>query len=109
MSAVVVAITPNDAENTAAIGTIGAMARTPARYVGSAGAGLALSAAAAILRITMRGPNLLLAHLAAVERLVEEEPERERRPSAAERLEAALGPETARELVTSLTRPPEPS
>jgi hypothetical protein len=74
--------------------------------VGAASAGVAMSGAAAILALTMRGPNLLLAHLAAVGRLVEDEPEKER-PSAAERLEAALGPDAARDLVARLTRTAE--
>jgi hypothetical protein len=53
----------------------------------------------------MRGPNLLLAHLEAVVRLVEPEPAAPPRPTAAERLEAALGPEAARDLLARLTPP----
>ena len=63
-----------------------------------------MSAARAILPITMRGPNLLLAHLESLSRLVEEAPEPTPGPSARERLEAELGPELAADLVASLAR-----
>jgi hypothetical protein len=68
---------------------------------------VALSAARAILPITMRGPDLLLAHLESLARLVDEQPEPVRRPSARERLEQELGLELARDLVASLS-PPAP-
>jgi hypothetical protein len=64
-----------------------------------------MSAARAILPITMRGPNLLLQHLESLARLLDEEPEPAPRPSARERLDAQLGPELARDLVASLSRP----
>jgi hypothetical protein len=83
----------------AAIGAIGAIARTPSRYVRAAGAGVALSAVSAILPITMRGSNLLLAHLEAVARLTAADPSRDRRPSARTRLERKLGPELSRTLL----------
>jgi hypothetical protein len=59
----------------------------------------------------MRGPNLLLAHLESMARLVAEEPEPSEPPRvpARERLEAELGPELARELVAALARPLPPS
>jgi hypothetical protein len=66
---------------------------------------VALSAARAILPITMRGPDLLLAHLESLARLVDDEPEPVPRASARERLEQELGPELARDLVSSLSRP----
>jgi hypothetical protein len=68
---------------------------------------VALSAARAILPITMRGPDLLLAHLESLARLVDEQPEPVPRPSARERLEQELGLELARDLVASLS-PPAP-
>jgi len=106
-----VARTPNDALKIAAIGAIGAMARTPSRYAGAAGAGVAVSAVSAILPITMRGPNLLLAHLESVARLVAEDPDRLPRPTgtARERLEAEVGPELARDLLAALVRRAPPS
>ena len=68
-----------------------------------------MSAARAILPITMRGPNLLLAHLESLARLVDQEPAPVTRPSARERLEQELGPELARDLIASLSRhAPEP-
>ena len=53
----------------------------------------------------MRGPDLLLAHLESLARLVDDEPEPVLRASARERLEQELGPELARDLVSSLSRP----
>jgi hypothetical protein len=53
----------------------------------------------------MRGPDLLLAHLESLARLVDEEPEPAPRASARERLEQELGPQLARDLVSSLSRP----
>jgi hypothetical protein len=103
---VAVARTPNDAANTAAIGAIGAIARTPSRYERAAGARVAMSAGRAILTRTMRGPNLLLAHLEWFADLVAEEPGTETpRPTARERLEAAVGPELARDLLAACAGP----
>ena len=56
---------------------------------------------AAILRITMRGDDLLLAHMAQLSYPQEDD---EQRPSARERLEAELGPELADALVTALVK-----
>jgi hypothetical protein len=53
----------------------------------------------------MRGPDLLLAHLESLARLVDDEPEPVPRASARERLEQELGPQLARDLVSSLSRP----
>lgn len=51
----------------------------------------------------MRGPDLLLAHLAILAELPEEEAEE--RPSARERLAAEVGPELADELLVRLAPP----
>jgi len=51
----------------------------------------------------MKGPDLLLAHLAI---LSDEPVQPEERPSARERLDEELGPELARELLAALAPPP---
>jgi hypothetical protein len=53
----------------------------------------------------MRGPNLLLAHVATLGRLTAPDPPTPR-PPARDRLEHELGPELARELLASLVRRP---
>jgi hypothetical protein len=59
----------------------------------------------AILPLTMKGPDLLLAHLAI---LSDEHPaEPDERPSARERLDAELGPELAGALLAALAPPPQ--
>ena len=73
-------------------------ARRPSRYRNEA---WALSVGAAILRLTMRGDDLLLRHLAALP--APEEEEAEERPSARERLDAELGREFAGSLLAALT------
>jgi hypothetical protein len=53
----------------------------------------------------MRGDDLLLAHLAALPEL-DEEDERDPRQTARERLDDELGPELAAMLLAGLTGPP---
>lgn len=65
--------------------------------------GVTMSGEAAILPLTMKGSDLLLAHLAI---LSDDPVEPEERPSARERLDAELGPELARELLAALAPPP---
>jgi hypothetical protein len=58
-----------------------------------------MSGEAAILRLTMQGPDLLLMHMALLDEPAEQPDER---PTARERLDEELGPELAAELVAAL-------
>ncbi len=68
----------------------------------AAARGETMSGEAAILPLTMKGPDLLLRHL----ELLDGEPAEEKRPSARERLDAELGPEVAAKLLAALVPPP---
>ena len=61
-----------------------------------------MSGERAILPLTMKGSDLLLAHLAL---LADEPADAPERPSARERLEEELGPELAEALLAALTPP----
>ena len=62
-----------------------------------------MSGEAAILSPTMKGLDLLLAHLAILGDMPPDEPDE--RPSARERLDAELGPELAESLLAALAPP----